>query len=361
VSYEINIFKITVKDKGNDEFNHQRFPVRLTGGHVAIEKYIKHMKYYQVLLYYCYTLIDDPEQFREDHHLFCLKHNLNGRIIIASEGINGTISGTRLDCQQYIKFVKADSRFDSLEFKIEDMDAIAFKKLHVRVKSEIVHSGFKHINPRVRTGIHLEPKEFKSMKDDDDVVVLDCRSNYEHNLGKFKGAVTMDIDNFRDIPDHLKELEQYKNKKIITYCTGGIKCEKASAYLLEQGFKNVYQLHGGIIKYGIEEGGEDFEGKCYVFDNRIAAQVNKINPIVFSECYVCSTKTDRMVNCANSVCNIHVALCEKCGWELDGACSTSCQDIPGKREYDGTGYYQKNTVGYNPYKGLYRENKQVNE
>lgn len=319
------------------------------------------MRNYQVLLYYCYTQIDDPEQYREEHHLFCLKHKILGRIIIASEGLNGTVSGTRENCQKYMEYMKADSRFDTLEFKIEDMDEVAFRKLHVRVKPEIVHSGFKHINPTERTGIHLEPDEFKSMKDDEDVVILDCRSNYEHNLGKFKGAVTMDIDNFRDIPDHLEELEQYKDKRIITYCTGGIKCEKASAYLLEQGFENVYQLHGGIIKYGIEEGGEDFDGKCYVFDNRIAAEVNKINPTVVSECHVCGTKTDRMVNCANSTCNIHVPLCEKCGWELDGACSSTCRKHPDKREYDGTGYYQKDTVGYNPYRGLYRKNKEVVE
>lgn len=316
------------------------------------------MKNYQVLLYYCYTQIDNPEQFREEHHLFCLENNLRGRIIIAEEGLNGSVSGTKEDCEKYMSYVKADYRFDSLEFKIEDMYDHAFQKLHVRVKPEIVHSGFKHINPNERTGIHLEPNEFKIMKDQEDVVVLDCRSNYEHNLGKFKGAVTMDIDNFRDIPDHLEELQQYKDKKVITYCTGGIKCEKASAYLLEQGFENVYQLHGGIIKYGIEEGGEDFDGKCYVFDNRIGAEVNKVNPAIVSECHVCKTKTDRMVNCANSVCNIHVPICEKCGWELDGACSQTCKENPNKREYDGTGYYQKNTVGYNPYKGLYRKIKE---
>src|SRR5690606_39433375 len=99
----------------------------------------------------------------------------------------------------------------------------------------------------------------------EDVVILDVRSNYEHNVGKFKNAITLDIENFRDFPSKVNELKDLKGKKVITYCTGGIKCEKASAYLLEQGFENVYQLHGGIIKYGIEEGGEDFEGKCYVF------------------------------------------------------------------------------------------------
>ena len=143
--------------------------------------------------------------------------------------------------------------------------------------------------------------------------------------------------------------------KVLTYCTGGIKCEKASAFLLEQGFEDVYQLHGGIIKYGMEAGGEDFEGKCYVFDNRIAVDVNNVNPTIVSECHICGTKSDRMVNCANPTCNIHVPICENCGWEYEGACSSECKENPEKRPYDGTGYYQKNTNGYNPYKGLHRK------
>ena len=315
------------------------------------------MKDYQVLLYYCYTPIADPEKFREDHHLFCLKANLKGRIIVATEGLNGSVSGTKKDCQKYMDHVKADPRFKALEFKIEELETNAFKKLNVRVKPEIVYSGFDHVDPNRQTGIHLKPKEFKEIKDQEDVVLLDCRSTYEHSVGKFKNAVTMDIENFRDMPEKLEKLKQYKGKKIVTYCTGGIKCEKASAYLLEQGFENVYQLHGGIIKYGIEEGGEDFDGKCYVFDNRIVADVNTVNPEIVATCYICNTKTDRMVNCANSVCNNHIPICEKCGWEMDGACSSSCQEHPDKRPYDGTGYYQKKTNGYNPYKGFYRSGK----
>jgi UPF0176 protein len=179
------------------------------------------------------------------------------------------------------------------------------------------------------------------MKDQKDVVVLDVRSNYEHNVGHFKNAVTLDIDNFREFPEKIKELEQYKGKKILTYCTGGIKCEKASALLLKEGFEDVYQLHGGIIKYGKEAGGEDFEGQCYVFDNRVTVDVNSVNPSVVSTCFNCGKQTTKMINCANPTCNEHFTQCDECGWEMDGCCSTACKENPNKREYDGTGYYVK--------------------
>lgn len=313
------------------------------------------MKTHCILLYYCYTDIEDPETYREEHHLFCLENNLLGRIIIAEEGINGTVSGLKEDCDKYMAYLKQDARFSTTDFKVEYHDKHAFQKLYVRVKPEIVHSSLRTIHPGVKTGKHLAPAEFKKLKEEEDVVILDVRSNYEHNVGKFKNAITLDIENFRDFPSKLEELKPYKDKKVVTYCTGGIKCEKASAFLLEQGFENVYQLHGGIIKYGIEEGGEDFEGKCYVFDNRITTDINKVNPTVISRCYVCNELSDRMVNCANSECNVHVPMCEKCGWEMEGACSEACKNHPEKRAYDGTGYYAKTLNGYNPYKGLKRK------
>lgn len=307
------------------------------------------MKDYTILLYYCYSHIADPELFREEHHQLCLSLDLTGRIIVASEGLNGTISGSHESCQKYMDIVKADHRFKDIDFKAEKSDKPAFQKLHVRVKPEIVHSSLHEINPRERTGIYLAPSDFRKIKDQEDIVILDVRSNYEHQVGRFKNAVTLDMENFREFPDKIAELEQYKGKKIVTYCTGGIKCEKASAYLLEKGFENVYQLHGGIIKYGIEEGGEDFEGKCYVFDNRVVVDVNTVNPKVLSQCHVCGTSCDRMVNCANPVCNNHVPICEDCGWKMEGACSEICQTHTEKRAYDGSGYYAKNSNGYNPF------------
>lgn len=313
------------------------------------------MSEYNILLYYCYTKIDDPVAFRQEHHFYCLDLDLRGRIIIAPEGINGTVSGLKEDCKRYMQHLKEDPRFSHIEFKVDQAPKHAFQKLNVRLKPEIVNAGLPDIDPNVKTGKHLEPDEFIKMKDQDDVVLLDVRSNYEHKLGKFRGARTLDIDNFREFPDKLPELETLKNKKIITYCTGGIKCEKASAFLLENGFENVYQLHGGIIKHGLEAGGVDFEGKCYVFDNRVAVDVNQVNPVVISKCYICHSDCDRMVNCANPTCNLHVPICRDCAVKYEGACSRECHEDPQKRPYNEDGYYQKSLNGYNPYRGIRRD------
>jgi len=299
---------------------------------------------YNTLLYYCYSPIADAEQFAAEHLNFCKSLGLVGRIIVAEEGLNGTVSGTTEACKAYMEHVHADERFAKTDFKIDEVDEPSFIKMHCRYKSEIVHSGLRDktiIDPNKKTGKHLEPKEFAEMIDQDDVVVVDVRSNYEHNLGKFKNAITFDIDNFRDFPEQINALAQYKDKKIMTYCTGGIKCEKASALLLHHGFKDVYQLHGGIIKYGKEAGGKDFEGKCYVFDNRIAVDVNSVNPKVISVCYTCATTTPKMINCANPECNEHITQCDECGEKLQGCCSEQCTTHPRKRIYDGTGYYVK--------------------
>lgn len=305
---------------------------------------MKLMKIHQTLLYYCYSPIENAEEFAQQHLDFCNSLNLVGRIIVADEGINGTVSGTKESCEKYMNTIHADARFAKTDFKIDTVAEPSFIKMHCRYKSEIVHSGLRDpsiINPNKETGVHLEPEEFLEMKDRDDVVILDVRSDYEHKLGHFKNAVRLNIENFRDFPNKINELAKYKDKKVLTYCTGGIKCEKASALLLQHGFDDVYQLHGGIIKYGKEVGGEDFEGQCYVFDNRVAVDVNSVNPSVVSECFNCGVKTTKMINCANPECNEHFTQCDVCGNELEGCCSIQCTEHPRKRTYDGTGYYVK--------------------
>lgn len=322
------------------------------------------MKHYQTLLYYCYSPIEDGEKFAADHLEFCKSLGLTGRIIVADEGLNGTVSGTPEACKAYMDAVHADPRFAKTDFKVDDVEEPSFIKMHCRYKEEIVYSGLRDpqvIDPNRETGKHLEPEEFLRMKDQEDVVILDVRSNYEHQVGRFKNAVTLDMENFREFPEKINELAQYKDKKILTYCTGGIKCEKASALLLREGFTDVYQLHGGIIKYGKEAGGEDFEGKCYVFDNRLTVDVNAVNPTVISTCFNCGKQTPKMINCANPMCNEHFTQCDECGWEMDGCCSEACKEHPRKRPYDGTGYYVKFPQPVNTEKISKRKHKKMHK
>ncbi|MES2690621.1 MAG: rhodanese-related sulfurtransferase [Bacteroidota bacterium] len=302
---------------------------------------------YQVIAYYHYTHIANAEELAPQHLKFCKSIGLRGRIYIATEGINGTISGTVETCKLYMDHLLADPLFKGIEFKIDAHDDHAFNRIHVRYKTEIVHSGLrdpKEIDPTKETGKHLRGEEFEQFKDQDDVVIIDVRSNYETRLGKFKNSVTLDMENFREFPGKIGELERYKDKKVVTVCTGGIKCEKASAYLIKQGFKDVYQLHNGIIGYAKETGGKDFDGSLYVFDGRVSVPVNTVNPTAIADCKSCGKPTMRNLNCANVECNEQFNMCDTCSDEMLGACSEACKAHPRKREYNGTGYYTRPSI-----------------
>ncbi len=294
-----------------------------------------------VLAFYFYTPICDAEDFVIQHLKYCNQIGVKGRIYIAREGINGTLSGTPTQCKIYMDDLKSDPRFEDISFKIDDFNYNAFNRMHVRLKREIVYSGLEYVNPIRQTGKHLHGKEFQEMMNQEDVVVIDVRSNYETRLGKFKNAVTLDLETFREFPSRLPELEKYRDKKVVTYCTGGIKCEKASAYLLEQGFKDVYQLYDGIIGYAKETGGKDFDGVLYVFDGRVTLPVNEVNPSIISTCIKCNKPVARNLNCANVDCNEQFVMCEPCAIEMEGCCSEACRKAPGKREYNGTGFYAR--------------------
>lgn len=308
---------------------------------------MEHKNYY-VLAYYYYTPIENPEEFTAQHLKYCKEIGLRGRIYIAHEGINGTVSGPQEVCNRYMADLKSDPRFAKIEFKIDEHDGHAFNRMHVRTKTEIVHSGLrdpKVIDPTKETGKHLRGDEFLALKDREDVVVIDVRSNYETRLGRFKNSITLDIENFREFPEKIAELEQYKDKTVVTCCTGGIKCEKASALLIKEGFKDVYQLHNGIIGYAKETGGKDFDGVLYVFDGRVSVPINEVNPVAIANCTHCGTPTVRSLNCANVDCNEQFNMCETCSEEMEGACSDACKVAPGKREYNGTGYYTRPAIG----------------
>ena len=299
------------------------------------------VKNFRTLLFYKYVRIENGEQFTAQHLKFCTSLGLNGRILIAEEGLNGSVSGTMEQTTHYINHLHSDPRFADLEFKIDESNDHSFTKMHVRYKKEIVRFGIDHVDVWKHSGEYLEPEDWLIVKDKNDVVLLDVRNQVEWEVGKFKNAVVLPIKHFRELPEHLPELEKYRDKKILAYCTGGIRCEKATAFLRENGFNQVYHLHGGIIEYGKKAGGKDFDGKCYVFDNRITVDVNDVNPKVISVCHHCGKPSSRYINCANDECNNHFILCEECGWEMEGCCSRECKQHPDRRKYDGTGFYQK--------------------
>jgi UPF0176 protein len=291
---------------------------------------------YQVLLYYKYIEIDDPQAFRDQHFEFCSSLGLRGRILVATEGINGTVSGTVEQTEKYMEFMRSDARFSDMVFKMEKSEGHAFKKLKIKVKPEIVNLSLdEDLNPNQITGKHLSPKEFLETLQQDDVIILDARNTYEYDLGHFRGAIRPDIETFRELPKWVEEnLSEHKDKRILTYCTGGIRCEKFSGFLVNEGFKDVSQLEGGIITYGYdpEVKGALWDGKCYVFDERISVPVNRTGEeTVVGKCHHCGKPEERYVKCGNPECNKHLLLCEDCEHEHYRSCSQECKDHPHNR------------------------------
>ncbi len=312
---------------------------------------------YLVLKYYHYVPINDIAKFREQHHLYCIKQNLRGRIKIAPEGINGTISGLVKNCEKYMAYIKSDPRFKKITFNIAPSPTHVHEKLHVRLKPEIIRADLScDIDERKHElgKDYINGEMFENMKNDKDVVIIDVRSNYEHNVGKFKESITYNIDNFRAFFTETVNQRFDKNKKYIVICTRGIKSVKGWHYFKEvHRLPNVYYLQGGILDYAQQTEGNEFEGVCYVFDKRLIVPINK-NTLPISRCYSCQQPSNRMINCANPNCNIHLPMCEPCNIKLEGGCSEACQKHPEKRPYNGIGYYIKQLNGYNPYIGLHR-------
>ncbi|MEG0679124.1 MAG: rhodanese-related sulfurtransferase [Carnobacterium sp.] len=264
-------------------------------------------KDYRVLLYYQYVNIENPEQFTTEHLAFCKEIGLKGRILVAKEGINGTVSGTYEQTQCYIDTMHADPRFAETVFKIDEENTSAFKKMHVRYRQELVTLNLEDdINPNELTGTYLEPKEFREAILDKNTIVIDARNDYEYDLGHFRGADRPEIRTFRELPQWIREnKEQFMDKKIVTYCTGGIRCEKFSGWLLKEGFEDVGQLHGGIATYGKdpEVQGELWDGQMYVFDTRISVPINQKDPVIVGRDWFDGSPCERYVNCANPKCN----------------------------------------------------------
>lgn len=280
---------------------------------------------FTVLLYYKFTKIENPKELRELQLNLCKKLGLKGRILISTEGINGTVGGTSEACEKYRLETIKHSGLEDIEWKISETESDPFPRLRVVVRDEIVT--FKAKVDMSKAAAYIEPKELDELYDNNEnFVIIDGRNEYEARIGKFRDALIPEIDNFRDFPDWFeKNKDKLEGKRVITYCTGGIRCEKLSAYLVEQGVEDVQQLHGGIHTYGVDAGGKNFEGTMYVFDNRIHVEVNSIDPSVISECEHCGKKVARYINCCNAECNKQFICCEECDVTFESGCSEECQ------------------------------------
>lgn len=204
---------------------------------------------------------------------FCQSQEIKGTLLLAQEGINGTIAGYRQQIDAVLAFLRADSRFADLEHKESYTETLPFERMKVRLKKEIVTLGLPEINPNEKVGIYVQPEAWNDLISNPEVTVIDTRNDYEVTIGTFKGAENPQTQTFRDFPQYVKQhLDPSKQKKVALFCTGGIRCEKASSYLLSQGFEEVYHLQGGILKYlaAVPPAESLWEGECFVFDERVA-------------------------------------------------------------------------------------------
>ena len=277
------------------------------------------------VLFYKYVPLKNLEKFRIRHLGLCKRLNLKGRVLIAKEGINGNLTGKDKDIKEYIKTMHRDPRFFDVELKKGFTNMHNFKKIFVRRKKEIVTSGLKV--DMMKKAKYVKPKELKKWLDKkENLILVDARNDYEYKIGRFKNALNPKLNTFKEFPKVAKKLKHLKNKKIVTYCTGGVRCEKASAYLKKQGFKDVYQLYGGIIKYGEEVGNKHWEGKCFVFDTRGAININpKKQSKPITQCELCKIPCSKYYNCANTKCDKRFISCKDCIKILNFCCSKNCR------------------------------------
>ena len=278
---------------------------------------------YPVILFYKYVPISSPEEFAGSQRLLCAKLGLKGRILIACEGINGTLAGPRDAVDEYVIALRDDPRFADIEMKVTSGDADTFPKLVIKVRSEIVTLGAAMPLTADRDN-HLSPADWKrTLEEEPDVVLVDVRNRYESAAGRFENAVVCDIEHFRELPDYVERLESLKDKKVLMYCTGGIRCEKASALFRSKGFTNVFQLHGGIVTYQEQFGNAHWLGECFVFDQRMTVRVNEsLKPI--GKCAHTGRETNRFVNCLHDPCHVLFLLAQET--EQENADTRLCPD-----------------------------------
>lgn len=284
------------------------------------------------LSFYKYAQIGNPELFR--NHLFVHwdSQEVLGRIYVAHEGINAQLSVPAKRFEEFKKFIDTIYFLKGVRLNIAvEHDTKSFLKLKIKVRDKIVADGLNDDTFDVtQKGVHVDAQHFNALLNDPKTVLVDMRNHYESEIGHFQGAVTPDVDTFRDslsiIEDDLKEHKEDKN--LVMYCTGGIRCEKASAYYKHKGFKNVFQLEGGIIEYARQVEKQKLEnkfiGKNFVFDHRRA---EKISEEVIAHCHQCGKPCDSHVNCANEACHLLFIQCEECAEKMNQCCSDVCKEI----------------------------------
>ena len=281
--------------------------------------------------FYRYVNIDNPQELRDHFFKQWSDFNILGRIYVAHEGINAQICVPECNWESFKKDLFTDPRFSGMPFKIAIEDTgKSFYKLTIKVRHKIVGDGLDDNSFDVsNVGNHLTAKDFNKAMENPDTIIVDMRNHYESEVGRFIGAICPDADTFREeLPMVLEELKDKKDQKIIMYCTGGVRCEKASAYLKHHGFKDVNQLHGGIIDYVRQIKAENlpskFIGKNFVFDERVG---ERITEDVIAKCHQCGVACDTHVNCSNDDCHLLFIQCEKCQEKMQGCCTSECMRI----------------------------------
>lgn len=238
---------------------------------------------------YKFVSLEDFHELREPLLDTCLDAGTRGTLLLAAEGINGTIAGSREAVDQVIAHLRSDPRLADLAHKESYDERMPFHRMKVKLKREIVTMGEEGIDPNRRVGTYVKPRDWNDLVEDPEVLLIDTRNDYECEIGTFRGALDPHTTNFREFPDYVRrELDPAKHRRVAMFCTGGIRCEKASAFMLAQGFEEVYHLEGGILKY-LEEVPEEqstWEGECFVFDNRVAVN-HRLEKGRYDQCYGC--------------------------------------------------------------------------
>ena len=240
---------------------------------------------------YKFVEIDDLLSLQSNLYEICVKNNIMGTILIANEGINGTISGKNNEINQTISLLKSDKRFANIEIKYSSTNKQPFHRMKVRLKKEIVTIGLPEINPNKKVGTYVKPEDWNDLISDPNVIVIDTRNKYETKIGSFQNALDPETSSFREFPDWVKKFKSSKenaNKKIAMFCTGGIRCEKASSLMKEEGFEDVYHLQGGILKYleTIDKENSLWNGECFVFDQRVCL-TDELEVGSYKMCFAC--------------------------------------------------------------------------